>query len=118
MRRSFRACGFKLPGGSCLIVVGTEGAALHAAVRTLRERDYIRGELDTFFSTLPTVAEGFQLKTWRGGPKVGKPRCRRSQVDWWRRSWPRSSEQFPANDKWVSAGFVTECRVCRGVERA
>jgi hypothetical protein len=31
------------------------------------ERDYIRRELDMFFSTLPTVAEGFQLKTWRGG---------------------------------------------------
>ena len=30
---------------------------------TPRERDYIRRELDMFFSTLPTVAEGFQLKT-------------------------------------------------------
>ena len=27
-----------------------------------------------FFSTLPTVAEGFQLKTWRGGPEAGKPK--------------------------------------------
>ena len=27
-------------------------------------------------------------------------------------------EQSPADDKWVSAGFVTECRVCHGVERA
>jgi hypothetical protein len=41
---------------------------------TPSERDYIRRELDMFFSTLPTVAEGFQLKTWRGGPKVGKPK--------------------------------------------
>jgi hypothetical protein len=32
------------------------------------KREYIRRELDMFFSTLPTVAEGFQLKTWRGGP--------------------------------------------------
>jgi hypothetical protein len=38
------------------------------------ERDYIRRELDMFFSTLPTVAEGFQLKTWRGGPHAGKPK--------------------------------------------
>jgi 2-hydroxychromene-2-carboxylate isomerase len=38
------------------------------------ERDYIRRELDMFFSTLPTVAEGFQLKTWRGGPDAGKPK--------------------------------------------
>jgi hypothetical protein len=38
------------------------------------ERDYIRRELDMFFSTLPTVAEGFQLKTWRGGPQAGQPK--------------------------------------------
>ena len=39
-----------------------------------RERDYIRGELDCFFSTLPSVADGFHLKTWRGGPDTGKPK--------------------------------------------
>ena len=38
------------------------------------ERDYIRRELDMFFSTLPSVSEGFQLKTWRGGPEAGKPK--------------------------------------------
>ena len=38
------------------------------------ERAYIRNELDIFFSTLPSVAEGFQLKTWRGGPERGKPK--------------------------------------------
>ena len=38
------------------------------------ERDYIRRELDMFFSTLPSVAEGFQLKTWRGGPEAGRPK--------------------------------------------
>jgi hypothetical protein len=27
-----------------------------------------------FFSTLPSVAEGFHLKTWRGGPDAGKPK--------------------------------------------
>ena len=27
-----------------------------------------------FFSMLPTVAEGFQLKTWRGGPEAGRPK--------------------------------------------
>jgi len=41
---------------------------------TSAERDYIRSELDMFFSTLPTAAEGFQLRTWRGGPKAGKPK--------------------------------------------
>ena len=41
---------------------------------TPTKRAYIRGELDIFFSTLPSVAEGFQLKTWRGGPDRGKPK--------------------------------------------
>jgi len=38
------------------------------------ERDYIRRELDMFFSTYPSVADGFQLKTWRGGPQAGQPK--------------------------------------------
>src|SRR5689334_22608650 len=38
------------------------------------ERAYRRRELDLFFSTLPRVAEGFQLKTWRGGPEAGTPK--------------------------------------------
>ena len=41
---------------------------------TAAERDYIRSELDMYFSTLPSVAEGFQLRTWRGGPQAGKPK--------------------------------------------
>jgi hypothetical protein len=41
---------------------------------TSSERDYIRRELDQFFSTLPSVADGFQIKTWRGGPLAGKPK--------------------------------------------
>ena len=38
------------------------------------ERDYIRRELDMFFSTYPTVAEGFHLRTWRGGSQAGQPK--------------------------------------------
>jgi 2-hydroxychromene-2-carboxylate isomerase len=45
-----------------------------AVTFTPAERDYIRRELDMFFSTFPTVAEGFQLKTWRGGPQAGEPK--------------------------------------------
>jgi hypothetical protein len=41
---------------------------------TAAERDYIRRELDQFFSTLPSVADGFLLKTWRSGPEAGKPK--------------------------------------------
>jgi hypothetical protein len=45
-----------------------------AAGFTAGEREYVRRELDMFFSTYPTVAEGFMLKTWRGGPESGKPK--------------------------------------------
>src|SRR5271170_4871726 len=45
-----------------------------AAALTAKERDYIRRELDMFFSTLPTVAEGFMLRTWRSGPQAGRPK--------------------------------------------
>ena len=45
---------------------------------TAAERDYIRSELDMFFSTLPSVAEGFQINTWRGGPNAGKPKIPRA----------------------------------------
>jgi hypothetical protein len=41
---------------------------------TAVERDFIRRELDMFFSTLPRVADGFQLRTWRGGPQAGQPK--------------------------------------------
>jgi len=41
---------------------------------TAGEREYIRRELDMFFSTLPSVADGFQLKTWRGGPLAKQPK--------------------------------------------
>ena len=41
---------------------------------TAAERDFIRRELDMFFSTLPRVADGFQLKTWPGGPQAGQPK--------------------------------------------
>jgi hypothetical protein len=42
-----------------------------ATAFTPGEREYVRRELDMFFSTCPTVAEGCQLKTWRGGPPAG-----------------------------------------------
>ena len=41
---------------------------------TASEREYIRRELDQFFGTLPIVAEGFQLRIWRGGPQKGQPK--------------------------------------------
>ncbi len=41
---------------------------------TPAERDYIRRELDMFFSTLPSVAEGFHLKRWQGGPQADQPK--------------------------------------------
>jgi len=45
-----------------------------SAAFTAGERDYIRRELDRFFSTLPSVADGFQIRTWRGGAQAGQPK--------------------------------------------
>ena len=41
---------------------------------TTAEREYIRRELNMFFSTYPSVAEGFRLKSWRGGPQAEQPK--------------------------------------------
>ena len=41
---------------------------------TPAERAYIRSELDRYFTTLPTVAEGLMLRTWRTGPRAGQPK--------------------------------------------
>ncbi len=38
------------------------------------ERNTIRRELDRFFPALPSVADGLQLGTWRGGPQAGQPK--------------------------------------------
>lgn len=38
------------------------------------ERTYIRRELGRFFTTLPSVGEGVQLRTWRTGPRKGEPK--------------------------------------------
>jgi hypothetical protein len=44
------------------------------ALLSAAERAYIRSELDAFFSTLPAAAEGFVLKVWKSGPRVGQPK--------------------------------------------
>ena len=53
--------------------MNTSGTATVAPL-TPAERDYIRSQLTMFFSTLPTVAEGFTLKIWAGGPQRGQPK--------------------------------------------
>jgi hypothetical protein len=47
---------------------------LHAESFTSAERAYIRSELDRYFTTLPTVAEGLMLRTWKTGPRAGQPK--------------------------------------------
>ena len=41
---------------------------------TPTERAYIRSELDQFFGTFPTVADGIQLRTWRTGERKDQPK--------------------------------------------
>ena len=50
------------------------GLPATATTFTAAERDYVWRELDMFFSSFPSVAGGFQLKTWRGGPQAGQPK--------------------------------------------
>jgi hypothetical protein len=38
------------------------------------EREFIRRELGQRFSSYPSVADGFFLRTWRGGPQAGQPK--------------------------------------------
>lgn len=58
----------------CYPVAMTTSVSPYVTALTPGEREYIRRELDQFFSTLPTAAEGFQLRTWRGGPQKGNPK--------------------------------------------
>jgi hypothetical protein len=46
----------------------------HAETFTPAERAYIRSELDRYFTTLPSVAEGLMLRTWKTGPRAGQPK--------------------------------------------
>ncbi|MBV8522693.1 MAG: hypothetical protein JOY71_11315 [Acetobacteraceae bacterium] len=46
----------------------------HTEIFTPTERAYIRSELDRYFTTLPTVAEGLMLRTWKTGPRAGQPK--------------------------------------------
>jgi hypothetical protein len=66
--------GMRLMAGACYVAAMSKTPERMNAGLTTGERNYIRRELDIFFSTLPSVAEGFQLKTWRGGPDAGKPK--------------------------------------------
>jgi hypothetical protein len=61
-------------GAMCYVVRMIAAVMPSAAQFTPGEREYIRRELDQFFGTLPTVVEGFQLRTWRGGPQRGQPK--------------------------------------------
>jgi len=66
--------GLRMMAGACYVAAMSKTSERVIAGFTTGERDYIRRELDIFFSTLPTVAEGFQLKTWRGGSDAGRPK--------------------------------------------
>ena len=43
-----------------------------ATALTPDERPHLRREPDLFFPTLPRVADGLCLRTWRGGPWAGQ----------------------------------------------
>jgi hypothetical protein len=47
---------------------------IHPETFTPAERAYLRTELDRYFTTFPTVAEGLMLRTWKTGPRAGQPK--------------------------------------------
>lgn len=59
---------------NAILILMTKAETITTLAFTPGERSYIRRELDLFFTTLPTVAEGFQLKTWKTGPLTGQPK--------------------------------------------
>ena len=75
------------------------------------ERDYIRRELDMFFSTLPRVADGFQLKTWRGGPRVGHPKLPPAARGLLERGLMRLETRHPFPCLFFTAAGLEELRV-------
>ena len=81
-----------------------------------QEREYIRRELDLFFGTLPSVADGFQLRTWRSGPLAGQPKlppALRTMVDSGlmeiRTDTPLPRAYFTERGLWNYPGFVESC---------
>ena len=46
-----------------------------ATLRAIRYRAFLRGWVfRPYFTTLPTVAEGLMLRTWKTGPRTGQPK--------------------------------------------
>ena len=52
--------GMRLMAGACYVAAMSKTPERMIAGLTTGERNYIRRELDIFFSTLPSVAEGFR----------------------------------------------------------
>ena len=74
-------------------MITSKGALIAGFTST--EREYIRRELDQFFSALPTAAEGFQLNTWRGGAKRGQPKLPPSAKSLLERGLMRLDQSHP-----------------------
>jgi hypothetical protein len=78
------------------------------------EREYIRRELDQFFSTLPTVAEGFPLRVWRGGQHVGEPKIPPSAGSLLARGLMRlDAAQWPPRLFFTANGLSALCAMMR-----
>ena len=74
---------------------------------TPREREYIRRELDVFFSTYPTVAEGLFLRTWRGTLNAGQPKVPPAAASMMERGLLRLDETLrPPRLFFTEAGLV------------
>ncbi len=84
-----------------LWAMGTSDIASPAAF-TAGERDHMRNQLTMLFSTLPSVADGFPLKTWAGGPQRGQPKVPQAAVGLVARGLMR----LDASTRWLRLFFT------------
>jgi hypothetical protein len=89
------------------------------AVFTPGEREYIRRELDQFFSFFPSVAEGFALRTWRGGPQKDQPKLpppAKSLIDFFTTAGMGALRQMMANRRLADPSKFAHVRRELGID--
>ena len=111
------ASGIRLTSTVSRAMLGDMSKVQRVAGFTIAERDYIRRELDMFFSTYPIVADGFQLKTWRGGPLAGQPKLSPAAKGLLERGLMRLETGLPFPRLFFTGAGLEELRAMMGDRR-
>ena len=111
------ASGIRLRSAVSRAMLGDMSELQRVAGFTTGERDYIRRELDMFFSTNPSVADEFQLKIWRGGPLAGQPKLSPAAKDLVERGLMRLETGLPFPRLFFTDAGLEELRAMMGDRR-